>query len=67
MGLWHCPDHGLYGGDPFCPECGKVGDHADATPPERHAWDDLKDECRIKAGWEEMDDEEAPADDSGKA
>lgn len=25
MSLWTCPEHGLYGGDVFCPKCGKNG------------------------------------------
>ncbi len=27
MSLWHCPVHGLYGGDVFCPRCNKNGEH----------------------------------------
>jgi uncharacterized Zn finger protein (UPF0148 family) len=25
VSLWTCPEHGLYGGDVFCPRCGKNG------------------------------------------
>ena len=53
MSLWICPDHGLYGGGPGCPQCGKIGDWAEVRggdseriEPERHAWDDLKEELR---------------------
>lgn len=28
MSLWVCPDHGLYGGQTHCPECGKNGEYA---------------------------------------
>jgi uncharacterized Zn finger protein (UPF0148 family) len=28
MSLWVCPEHGLYGGDVFCPKCGKNGEFA---------------------------------------
>lgn len=28
MGLWVCPEHGLYGGDVFCPQCGGTGEFA---------------------------------------
>lgn len=49
MSLWHCPEHGLYGGSIGCPLCGRSGEFVEIEPeaaPERHAWDDLKEELR---------------------
>jgi hypothetical protein len=28
MSLWVCAEHGLYGGQVFCPRCGKTGRYA---------------------------------------
>lgn len=51
MSLWICEEHGLYGGGPGCPQCGRIGEWAtiretEQPEPERHAWDDLFDEVR---------------------
>lgn len=32
MSLWTCPEHGLYGGDVFCPTCGGIGSYTTARP-----------------------------------
>lgn len=32
MSLWVCPEHGLYGGDVFCPMCGENGYYAEIEP-----------------------------------
>jgi hypothetical protein len=55
MSLWICPEHGLYGGGPGCPQCGKIGDWAEIRDGsedrnEPHAWDDLFEEL----GWERV-------------
>jgi RecJ-like exonuclease len=26
MRLWHCPEHGIYGGQIICPQCGGSGE-----------------------------------------
>lgn len=50
MSVWVCPDHGLYGGQVFCPACGKNGSFAtfeprvvdEAAPITQEQWDTLK-------------------------
>jgi len=32
MSLWICPNHGLYGGQIFCPKCGGGGVYAELSP-----------------------------------
>lgn len=60
MSLWICSEHGLYGGQVHCPTCGQAGEWAtvqDEPLPQRHAWDDLKEECHINSKWDELRDE----------
>lgn len=39
MSLWVCAEHGLYGGQVFCPVCGVNGDYATVEPAEEREGD----------------------------
>jgi hypothetical protein len=32
VSIWNCPQHGLYGGDVLCPNCGGTGEYVMLTP-----------------------------------